>query len=56
MQNPKHGMVEEVWVLGVDSTLDVFAFCSKLLEVIVNDFLLDLLINPRVVGESINSI
>jgi hypothetical protein len=42
MQDPKHGVVEVVWVPGVASALEVFAPCSKFLEVIVNDFLLDI--------------
>jgi hypothetical protein len=56
MQDPKHGVVEEVWVPGVASTLEVSSLCSKFLEVIINDFLLDLLLDPRVVGESIDSL
>jgi len=56
MQAPKHGAVEEVWVTGVASTLEVSALYSIFLEVIVNDFLLDFLLNPRVVEESIDSL
>ena len=56
MQVPKHGMVDEVWVLGVASTLEVFSLYSIFLEVIIYDFLLDFLLDPRVVGESIDSL
>jgi hypothetical protein len=56
MQDPKHGIVEEVWVPGVASTLEVSTLCSKLLEVIIYNFLLDILLDPRVVGESIDSL
>jgi hypothetical protein len=56
MQVPKHGVVDEVWVPGVASTLEVSALYSIFLEVIVYDFLLDFLLDPRVVGESIDSL
>jgi hypothetical protein len=56
MQVTKHGMVDEVWVLGVASTLEVSTLYSIFLEVIIYDFLLDFLLDPRVVGESIDSL
>ena len=57
MQDEKHGMVEEVYVPGVVGTLDVSgAPCSMFLEKIDIDFLLDLLLDLGVDGESINSL
>jgi hypothetical protein len=56
MQVPKHGMVDEVWVPGVASKLKVFALYSIFLELSIYDFLLDFLLNPKVVGESIDSV
>ena len=53
MQDAKHVMVEEVCVPGVARTLDVSgAPYYTILEEIDIDFFLD----PRVVGESINSL
>ena len=47
MQDAKHGMVvEEVCVLGVGGTLEASIPYSTFLEVIVIDFLLDLLLDP----------
>jgi hypothetical protein len=56
MQVPKHGVVEEVWVPGVASTLEVSTLYSIFLEVIIIDFLLDFLLDSRVVWESIDSL
>ena len=57
MQYSKHVMVEELCVLGVAGTLDVSgAPCSTILEEIDIVFFLDLLLDPGVVGESIDSL
>ena len=56
MQDEKHVVVEEVCVPGVAGTLDVSAPCSTFLEVIVIVFNLDFLLDPGVVGESIDSL
>ena len=57
MQDSKHVMVEEVCVPGVAGTLDVSgAPCSTILEEIDIVFFLDLLLDPGVVGEPIDSL
>ena len=57
MQDLKHVMVEEVCVPGVAGTLDVSsAPCSTILEEIDIVVFLDLLLDPGVVGESIDSL
>ena len=57
MQDVKHVLVKEVCVPGVARTLDVFGTpCSTILEEIDIDFFLDLLLNPKVYGESIDSL
>lgn len=54
MQDPKHGMVEKFCVPRVASALEMSIPFSKLLEVIISYFLIDLLLDLRVVGESID--
>jgi hypothetical protein len=57
MQDAKQVVVEEVYILGVAGTLDVSGtLCSTILEEIDIDFFLDLLLNPGVDGESIDSL
>ena len=57
MQDSKHVVVEEVCVPGVVGTLDVSgALYSTILKEIDIVFFLDLLLDPGVVGESINSL
>ena len=57
MSDLKHVMVEEVCVPGVAGTLDVsHAPCSAILEEIDIVFFLNLLLDPGVVGESIDSL
>ena len=57
MQDLKHVVVEEVCVPGVVGTLDVSgAPYSTILEEIDIVFFLDLLLDPGVVGESIDSL
>lgn len=56
MQDAKHVLVDEVCVLEVVGTLDASTSCSTFLEVIVMHVFLDLLLDPRVDGESIDSL
>ena len=57
MQDAKHVVVEEVCVPGVAGALDVSGTpYSTILEEIDIAFFLDLLLDPGVVGESIDSI
>ena len=57
MQDAKHVLVEDVCVPGVAETLDVSgAPCSTILEEIDIVFFLDILLDPGVVGESIDSL
>ena len=57
MQDSKYAVVEEVCVSGVTGTLDVSgAPCSTILKEIDIVFFLDLLLDPGVVGESIDSL
>ena len=57
MHDLKHVMVEEFCVPGVAGTLDVSGTpCSTILEEIDIVFFLDLLLDPVVVGESIDSL
>ena len=57
MQDVKHVVVEEVCVPGVAGTLDVSGVpYSPILEEIDIDFFLDLLLDPGVDGESIDSL
>ena len=56
MQDSKHVMVEEFCVRGVAGTLDVSGSpYSPILEIDIV-FFLDLLLDPRFVGESIDSL
>ena len=56
MQDAKYAKVEEVYVLGVFGEVEVSTACSTFLEFIVIDFILDNLLDPRVVGEFIDSL
>ena len=57
MQDAKHVMVEKIYVLGMARTLDVSgALYSTSLKEIDILFFLDLLLDPRVDGESIDSL
>jgi len=46
---------EELWIPGVAKALEVSTPYSRLFDVIVIDFLLDILLEPGVVVESIDS-
>ena len=49
-------MVEEICDPGVDGTLDLSTPCSKFLEVIEIEFILDIFHDPGIDGEPIDSI
>ena len=48
--------MEEICDLGVVGTLDISTPCSTFLEVIEIEFLLDIFHDPRIDGESIDSL